>query len=96
MDAEQIDNIIDYGLYALSMMSQEFSPILLYLTDGVSSTFGENIGRKTCQTCIRDFVQFAVVQVGFGNGFTPTSSLGFVPNQMELRFLAKALNGIIF
>ena len=93
LDAEQIDNIIDYGLYSLNMMSPDFCPILLYLTDGVSSTFGENIGRKTCQTCIREFVQFAVIQVGFGKGFTPTSSLGFVPNQIELRFLAAALNG---
>ena len=86
-------SIVDFGLYTLAMMPLDFMSIVIYMTDGVSSNFGEHISIDTCRAYNRDYINFSIIQIGSNSGFTPTVSLGYIPNQEDVRFLADALNG---
>jgi hypothetical protein len=37
------DNIIQFGLYFLKLLPEDYKSSIVYLTDGVSGTFGEDI-----------------------------------------------------
>jgi hypothetical protein len=89
-------DILDYGLLALDLLPNDYIPSMIYLTDGVSNTFGDTIKRETCQRIIRDFILFSLIQIGSGSGFDSSVSLGYIPNYEDMRFLVSALSGELF
>jgi hypothetical protein len=88
------DSVLDRALYTLNLLPANGLGIILYVTDGVSSDFSSLDLHDTQRIFLRNYIQFGVVQVGSGLGFTPTCNLGFVPNQEDLRYIVEALDGV--
>ncbi|KAI8902953.1 hypothetical protein BC833DRAFT_3886 [Globomyces pollinis-pini] len=84
---------LDLGLNALRLLPLDSLPIIIYITDGVSTTHGSSIPRELCRRVAKHYINFGIIQVGSGLGFTPTVSLGHIPNQEFMKFLADATAG---
>jgi hypothetical protein len=88
------ENILDVSLYTLNLLPERLLPVVLYISDGVSSDFGSMDLHDTKRSFLRNYIHFCVLHVGSSMGFTPTSNFGFIPNQEDLRYLSEALGGV--
>lgn len=91
-------HILEFALFCLSCMSNDYPAAILFVTDGVSSSSGshDSIPRHVCQTIVGNRVNVVIVQVGADSGFSPKVALGYVPNQEFLRFVCESSGGSFY
>ncbi|KAJ3100643.1 hypothetical protein HDU97_002036 [Phlyctochytrium planicorne] len=92
---QPILNSLDYALFALRLLPLNTTPVVIYLTDGVSVGMrgGDFVYRDACRRLAKENVNFTVIQAGSSDGFVPRVNFGYVPDNEALRFLAIATFG---
>ncbi|KAJ3297928.1 KICSTOR complex protein szt2 [Borealophlyctis nickersoniae] len=88
---------IDYALLALDLLPKDCLPVMVLITDGVTSDAGtgEQLGQSVLRRIVRDNVIFSAIQVGSTRGFDPGVNYGHVPDNELLRFVAVSSLGRI-
>ena len=86
-------SMLDLGVSFLDLMKREGAlPVMALITDGVSLDLFLS-SEETNRAIIRDLINVCIVQTGSGQGYSPNSNFGHIPNNEDLRFLSLRADG---